>query len=383
MRDNDVYFLPLGGSQRIGASCYYLRLGKHNIILDAGIGFDKKTLFEPDFRPLLTSPFMKSLSQIDQIFVSHAHLDHVGYLPKLMSMARHAQVYMTEPTAMLAQYQLLDNKFARDNDSNEDERLAIQYLLQQVVTVGYLQTIHFGDYTATFYQAGHIPGAMMIMFSYGGRNILYTGDYSVNSTDLTGGCDLLADCRLDTIIMCGLHAKHPNYCRASDQVYALADEILLRVCRGERIACHTVQLSKGIEFLKILNSRNLCHIPIYVDHQLMQMVDVMGKLSIPILTIDNRLLNGNYDPMPHILLMSEGLKHCKDGYRHVQVDFTLHEDFAEMVQLLKHYHPRQAVLVHCSPPLQADDLTVEQILMYDGSCNTQFLFAEEKEIYKL
>ncbi len=383
MWDNDVYFLPLGGGQRVGASCYYLRLGKHNIILDAGVGTDRKTLFEPDFRPLLTSPFLKSLSQIDQIFVSHAHLDHIGYLPKLMSMARHAQVYMTEPTAMLAQYQLLDNKFSQGSDSDEDARLATQYLLQQTVKVGYLQAIDFGDYIATFYQAGHIPGAMMIMFSYGDRNILYTGDYSVNSTDLTGGCDLLENHRIDTIIMCGLHAKHPYYRRSSDAVYSLANEILFRACMGESIVCHTAQLSKGVEFLKILNEQNLRHIPIYVDHRLMQIVEVMEKLSVPILNIDNRLFDGSCKPMPHILLTSERLKQCRDNGRYIQIDFSLHEDFEEMVRLLKHYNPSQAVLVHCSQPLQADDMTIEQVMMRDSESNTQFLFAEEKEIYKL
>ena len=383
MRDNDVCFLPLGGGQRVGASCYYLRLGKHNIILDAGIGFDKNTLFEPDFRPLLTSPFLKSLSQIDQIFISHAHLDHIGYLPKLMSLARHAQVYMTETTAMLTQYQMLDSRLSQNDGAEENERLATQYLLQQVAKVGYLQSICFGDCTATFYQAGHIPGAMMIMFSFDGRNILYTGDYSVDSTDLTGGCDLLDDSQIDTVIMCGLHAKRPNYRRTADAVYSRADKILLHANLGENIVCHTAQISKGVEFLKILNGRNNHHIPIYVDSQLMQIVEVMEKLSIPILNIDNHLLNDIHDLKPHILLTSKHQKRSLDGYRHIQVDFTLHEDFAEMTQLLKHYNPRQAVLVHCAEPLREDDMTIEQVLMRDGDSQTQFLFAEEKEIYKL
>lgn len=56
--EQDIYFMPLGGGQRVGASCYYLRLGNANIILDAGIGKEKGVIFEPDLYSLLLSPFM-------------------------------------------------------------------------------------------------------------------------------------------------------------------------------------------------------------------------------------------------------------------------------------------------------------------------------------
>ena len=40
LRSNDIFFMPLGGGQQVGASCYFLRLGETNILLDAGIGKD-------------------------------------------------------------------------------------------------------------------------------------------------------------------------------------------------------------------------------------------------------------------------------------------------------------------------------------------------------
>lgn len=289
-------------------------------MLDAGIGIDRGSLFEPDTRPLMTSQFIKSMSQIDQIFISHAHIDHIGFLPKLMSMTKHAQVFMTEPTAMLAQYQLLDNKFTTEDNSKEEERLAIQYLLQQVVKVGYLQTMDFGEYKVTFYQAGHIPGAMMVLFEYAGRKILYTGDYSTDSTDLTGGCDMLDGESIDVMIMCGLHAKHPDYRRSGDQVYSTARGILDCVSRGETVVCHLTQLSKGMEFLNILNSMNESHVPIYVDKDVMKTVQVMERLSIPILTVDNHLCESEMTSEPHAVITNRGYQ--QHGAQHIQVDFA-------------------------------------------------------------
>ena len=76
----DIIFMPLGGGQSVGASCYYLKLGESNLILDAGIGTRDGMIYEPDIFSLITSPYMESLNQLEQVYISHAHMDHVGYL---------------------------------------------------------------------------------------------------------------------------------------------------------------------------------------------------------------------------------------------------------------------------------------------------------------
>ena len=61
----DIIFIPLGGGQRVGASCYYLKVGDANIILDAGIGIDDGLEFGPDFQFLIRTPFIQSMTQIN------------------------------------------------------------------------------------------------------------------------------------------------------------------------------------------------------------------------------------------------------------------------------------------------------------------------------
>ena len=46
---NQLLFMPLGGGQQVGASCYYLRLGNSNIILDAGTGLKDEIIYNPVF----------------------------------------------------------------------------------------------------------------------------------------------------------------------------------------------------------------------------------------------------------------------------------------------------------------------------------------------
>lgn len=181
MRQKDIYFMPLGGAQSVGRSCYYLRLGQSNILLDCGLQRINGATCSPDFRSLLTSQFMESMQQLDHVYISHAHTDHVGYLPQLMQMAPQASVYMTLQTKQLAEYRLIAN-------SSQQGAAEASRLLSSVAPVNYLQKIKQRDYTVTFFPAGHIHGAMMTLFEYAGRKILYTGDYSLQSAFGLDGC---------------------------------------------------------------------------------------------------------------------------------------------------------------------------------------------------
>lgn len=381
---NDIIFMPLGGGQRVGASCYYLRLGGRNIILDAGVGNDNGITFEPDFHSLLVSPYIQSMNQIDQIFISHAHSDHIGYLMKLMKQSEHASVYMTETTKTLAEFQLYDRMVMGKRGADENVRLATRSLLEKVAAVSYMQTMDFGKYKVTFYPAGHIPGAMMMLFEYGKRRILYTGDYSLGSTALTEGCMLPQNINADTVIMCGLHAKHPEYVKKADQLFQRANDVLKTVGENEKsLMCHTSQLSKGIEFLKVLNDWNDSNIPIYIDPSVMALVSRMEKISVPILNPNNKQIGDSIPEEPHIYLTSGQRVRGADRYEDMKVDFSLHEDFGEMRKFLKVLNPKQAVVVHCGKEKTVSDHTIEQEMMLDGDSRTQFLFAEEKEVYRL
>ncbi len=386
--EQDIYFMPLGGGQRVGASCYYLRIGGLNLILDAGIGTERGMVFEPDLYPLLSLPFIHSVGQINQIYISHAHGDHVGYLLKLMKEADRADVYMTEITALLAEYQLYDQAFLAGAQGDEDKRLAARHLFDKVTTVHYMQSMDFGRYKATFFCAGHIPGAMMILFECGKRKILYTGDYSLESTPMTGGCVLPEGLKIDTMIMCGLHAKHPDYKKKADRLFKTVQYVLRLAGQKRRsVLCYVPHLSKGIEFIKTLHAYNTRNVPVYIDRSVLGVVEKMEQLSVPILGSNDRVMMADtshaFPREPHIYVTAQGEGCDLRSYENVRVDFSLHEDFTEMEGFIRKINPKQAVLVHCAKEYSTEDPTIEQVMMLDGECRTQFIFAEEKEIYRL
>lgn len=378
----EIFFMPLGGGQRVGASCYFLRLGEANILLDAGIGNENKTVFFPDEYALVTLPFVESMGQIHQIYISHAHMDHAGYLLPIMQECRNADVFMTQETATLAEYQLYDKKFLSGNCQREASRLAAKSLLDQTIKVSFMQKRDFGAFQASFFPAGHIPGAMMILFEFAGKRILYTGDFSVNNTALTGGCILPDGLDVDVMILCALHAKHPWYRRSCNQLDQAVQKVL-GMAQKYPVWCCLPQLSKGIEFLKQLNQKNTEKIPVYLDQSVMQMVKKMEQLKVPILTPENKVTAQMPVNTKGIYLTADPKQVPDNRFQKISVDFSLHESFSEMEQLISKVNPRQVIAVHCAEKQFQQDETIEQTMMKNASCRTQFLFAQERCIYQL
>lgn len=189
---------------------------------------------------------------------------------------------------------------------------------------------------------------------------------------------------IDTMIMCGLHAKHPDYKKKTDRLFKTV-QYVLRLAGDKKIPvmCHVPHLSKGIEFIKTLNAYNTKNVPVYIDRSVIGVVEKMEQLSVPVMDSNNRVMGETSPEGPHIYVTAQGEGRDLGSYENVRVDFSLHEDFSEMEDFIRKINPKQAVLVHCAKEYSPGDSTIEQVMMLDGECRTQFIFAEEKEIYRL
>lgn len=376
--------MALGGGQRVGASCYFLRFGENNILLDCGIGFEKSYRVNPVLNALFTIPGMYSLSQLSEIYISHAHLDHSGYLPELMKSVKNGKFYMTAATKMFLKNQYNDKNYLDIMHYNPRAlpRSIIDFE-KFAATVNYMQKIPFKSYSAGFYEAGHIPGAMMMLFEYGGRKILYSGDYSLHETPLTGKCQIPEE-NIDILILCGIHAKHPRHSVASEPLKYLKYEFLYYLNNGQNIYCYVPQISKGVELLTMLNTQMDKDINIYIDEKIYSIVSSLENLNWQILQKNNYCLSAK---MPfngkHIILSTHRRHRVPVWYKYINGDFSLHDSFAETIDFIKKINPKKALIVH-SPGFDSPDTeTVEQYLMFDAQCRTQFIFPEEQQLYIL
>lgn len=147
----------LGAAGTVTGSSYVLTSGSgQSILIDLG-------MFQgpAEIEKLNYEPFGFDVSKLSGAILTHAHLDHCGRLPILMKLGFRGNIYMTPPTADLTELSLYDSAKIAKEDKTQVlyNSLDVSNLLRQFVTMDYHQEIHIGDFTVTFYDAGHILGS--------------------------------------------------------------------------------------------------------------------------------------------------------------------------------------------------------------------------------
>jgi cleavage and polyadenylation specificity factor subunit 3 len=204
-----IEFLPLGGADDIGSSCFYLKINNTGILLDCGIHPRKKGLESlPRFELIENEP-------LDFVIISHAHQDHIGALPFLIQKFPHVIVYSTYQTKEIAQITLHNavSILSQTNDSENNLRIytheEIDLLVRSMRDLEYNQTIELAGLRhdsskaikVTLGNAGHILGAAYIILEVDLHKIIYTGDINLSKQTLMPGADISNVRNATTLIM--------------------------------------------------------------------------------------------------------------------------------------------------------------------------------------
>ena len=183
----NVHIRFLGGAGTVTGSKYLVEHEGQSLLVDCGLfqGFKQLRLRNRDPLPVMPN-------HIGAVLLTHAHLDHSGYLPLLAKEGFHGKVWATPATRDLVQILLPDSGHIQEEDANfanrkgfskhapalplytEDDAMSSLKLLH-TVPVG--QTFEpLRGWTARFTGAGHILGAASLLLEVGGRRILFSGD---------------------------------------------------------------------------------------------------------------------------------------------------------------------------------------------------------------
>ncbi len=177
----------LGGANTVTGSKYLISDGQHNLLVDCGLFQGYKQLRLRNWTPLPIVP-----NQLDAILLTHAHLDHSGYLPLLARDGFEGRIFATPGTRALCGILLPDSGHIQEEDAAFANRHGFSkhapalplYTRQDALDC--LPLIRAIDYThtfepisgwrATFSHAGHILGAASVLLEVAGRRILFSGD---------------------------------------------------------------------------------------------------------------------------------------------------------------------------------------------------------------
>ena len=177
----------LGGAGTVTGSKYLVQHGGRQLLVDCGLFQGYKQLRLRNWHPLPVEA-----SAVDAVVLTHAHLDHSGYVPLLVREGFGGKVWCTPATRDLARILLPDSGHIQEEDANFANRHGFskhapalplyteddaERSLKHLRTVALHQPFEpIPGWTGSFTGAGHILGAASLLLEVGGRRILFSGD---------------------------------------------------------------------------------------------------------------------------------------------------------------------------------------------------------------
>lgn len=190
MGSTTLTFLGAAGTVTGSKHLLTLRAGspdQRRILVDAGLFQGPK-----DLRQMNWSDFPVPATTIDTVLVTHAHLDHVGYLPRLVKQGFTGRILATDATARLAEIVLRDSAYLQERDAEYAQtrgyskharpeplyRIAdVERTLPLFEAVDFDADVDLGDGVhARWVRAGHILGAASIHVTTPESSVLFSGD---------------------------------------------------------------------------------------------------------------------------------------------------------------------------------------------------------------
>ncbi|HDN62868.1 MAG TPA: beta-CASP ribonuclease aCPSF1 [Candidatus Bathyarchaeota archaeon] len=180
----DICITALGGFREVGRSAILVRTRESQVLLDCGVNLGAEKPID-SFPRLDQQQF--DLESLDAVVVSHAHLDHCGFVPYLYKYGYEGPVYCSEPTQALMTLLQLDyldvaskQGFIPPYGQKDVRETAIHTI---PLAYGAVTDIS-PDIRLTLHNAGHILGSSIIHLHIGEgiHNIVYTGDYKYAKT---------------------------------------------------------------------------------------------------------------------------------------------------------------------------------------------------------
>jgi metallo-beta-lactamase family protein len=309
-----------GGTGSVTGANFLLEIDNKKILVDCGLTEGGDTAYDTNWKP-----FPYDAGTIDILFITHAHVDHIGRIPKLMNDGFHGKIYSTKPTRALTLPMLEDTAgiLSKNQQFNLGEIYTeenIKKAFEQWTGFDYHEKIKITDaLEVSFRDAGHILGSAMIEFVYNGKKILFTGDLGNSPSPLLPDTEKVTD--IDYLIMESVYGDR-NHESRNDRKKLLEEVIKDNYNRKGTLIIPTFSLERSQELLFELNdfveNHRIPIMPIFFDSPLAirlteifkQYKDYFNETAQKVLSKDKYLFDF---PGLHSTLRSEESKLINDA----------------------------------------------------------------------
>lgn len=267
----------LGAAGTVTGSRHLLEVQGRQVLLDCGLFQGVKPLRLRNWAPFPVPP-----GNIESLVLSHAHLDHSGYLPRLMREGFRGPIYCSEATLALCRILLLDSAHLQEADadylnrhglSRHQPALPLYTIADAHRAIAALRPVDFDTPQAlpaglrfTLTRAGHILGAAVVQVDYDGGRLVYSGDLGRYDDPLMPPPHPVQEA--DYLV---LESTYGNRLHGTQDVLdALADIIGRTIARGGTIIIPSFAVGRAQLLLLHLHrlktsGRIPANLPVYLD----------------------------------------------------------------------------------------------------------------------
>lgn len=270
-----------GGAKSVTGANHLLEIGGKRILVDCGMqqGTEEDELWNYE-------DFAYDPASIDYLFLTHAHIDHVGRVPKLVRDGFKGKIIGTGPTIDLAKLNLVDsaNIVRRDSEKRERDPFFTMEDVERTdkfyVKHNYHDKINLGDgIEVEIFNAGHVLGSSMFKFSGEGKTILFTGDLGNDPSPLIRPSEDVDN--VDFLVMESVYGDR-NHDPSNIGSRLLKEIVLETIERGGTLMIPSFSLERSQIVLFYLNNmiegKEIPEIPVFLDSPLaIKMTEVFRK----------------------------------------------------------------------------------------------------------
>jgi len=266
----------LGGAGTVTGSKHLLSYNGKRILIDCGLFQGLKNLREMNWTPLPLKP-----SSIDAVVLTHAHLDHSGYLPKLVREGFRGSIFATEATREVADLILKDSGYLQEKDaeyanlkgfSKHKPALPLYGVHDAECALEHFSSVPFGTplqlpggATLVLRHAGHILGSATADIEWGGKHIVFSGDLGRYNDPVMHDPEPVL--KADYIV---IESTYGDRIQEQDDPTELLGSVIERtIKRGGTVVIPAFAVGRAQSLLfhlwKLISSGRLSKIPIYLD----------------------------------------------------------------------------------------------------------------------
>ena len=269
-RSGDVRISFMGSSKQVGRSAILIRSRESCVLLDCGINPGTNRTIDA-FPRFDIEEF--DISRLDAVVITHAHLDHCGFVPYLYKYGYNGPVYCSEPTAglmTLLQGDYLDvmNKEGRYPPYSAED---IREVIIHTIPLAWGEVTDVSpDIRLTLHNAGHILGSSIahLHIGRGLHNIVYTGDFKYGYTTLLAPA-VSQFPRVETLIMESTYGGPNNVMPPRMETDAEFVEFTNHILKGGKMIIPVPAVGRAQEILMVINKYmeegSMMEVPVYIE----------------------------------------------------------------------------------------------------------------------